>query len=85
MTQLALILDDLSAGLRRRAARRQRMRAVRTATAGAAAAVVIATSTAGLMADRSVTRTADAGPVLGLSGCERDVFGCLKLPKAPQE
>ena len=84
--QLDLILDDLSAGLRRRTARRRRMRALRNAMAGATAAVVLATSTAGLISQQSVTTaSADTGSVLGLSGCERDAFGCLKLAKAPQD
>jgi hypothetical protein len=85
MNHLDTIFDDLSVGMARRTRRRRRMRAVRTATAGAAAALVIATSTAGLVSEPSTTATADAGAVLGFSNCERDAFGCLKLPKAPQD
>ena len=79
------ILADLTVGLDRRAARRRRLRAIRTATAGAAAAVALATSTVGLVREQPVTQTADARPVLGLTACERDAFGCLKLAKAPQD
>ena len=85
MTHLDSIFDDLSTGLRRRAVRRRRMRTVRNATAGAAAAIVLAMSTAGLVSEQQTTATASAGPVLGLSDCERDAFGCLKLPKTPQD
>jgi len=82
---LDLILDDLSEGLRRRSERRRRLRAVQTGAACAAVAMVLGSSAAGLVPERSVTATADAGPVLGLSGCERDAFGCLKLTSPPQD
>ena len=85
MNHVDAVLADLQIALDRRGARRARLRAVRTATVGSAAALVLATTTAGLLADRPATRTADAGAVLGLSGCERDAFGCLKLSKAPQD
>ena len=85
MSHVDAVLADLQTALERRSARRARLRALRTATAGAAAALVLASTTAGLVADRPTTRTADAGAVLGLSGCERDAFGCLKLHKAPQD
>ena len=73
MSHVDLILDDLRVALAKRADRRAR--SARLATLGVL--LLVSGAAAGRLADQPVPAEAvTSASVLGLSGCERDAFGC---------
>jgi hypothetical protein len=73
MSHVDLVLADLRQGLAKRADRRAKSARVATLSV----LLLVSGAAAGQLADRPVpTETVTSASVLGLSGCERDAFGC---------
>ena len=73
MNHTDLVLTDLRAGLAKRADRRAKTARLATLSV----LLLVSGAAAGHLADRPVpTETVMSASVLGLSGCERDAFGC---------
>ena len=73
MNHTDLVLADLRQGLAKRADRRAKSARVATLSV----LLLVSGAAAGRLADQPVpTETVTSASVLGLSGCERDAFGC---------